>query len=121
MMDKINENQAEALAVLIHTLRPDWDTPGVKHALRRAIDRGDQWELAHAALRAAAEPGNRTPAVIGYDGKHWRPDTPTAKAPPHPDPYQRTIRRDNQTEINQHGMANLRKALAEWQEKEETR
>lgn len=71
MMTKISRDQAHALAQLVTTLRPDWDTPGIVKALSGARDRGTAWDLAHAALYAAQDTTVRTPAVIGMAGEHW--------------------------------------------------
>lgn len=71
-MMKINEHQADKLAAFIASFRADWDPPGIKAALARARDRGDVATVAIAAIRAASEPSNRTPAVITHDGPHWR-------------------------------------------------
>ena len=68
----ITHDQATKLAAFISSLRPDWDTPGVLHAIGRARERGDGTAVAVAAIRAAASPSNRTPAVIALDGEHWR-------------------------------------------------
>lgn len=74
-MIEITQDQAQALAGFLATLRPadaPWDTPGIVAALGRARARSDAAGLAIAAIRAAAEPTNRTPAIIGFDGNHWR-------------------------------------------------
>lgn len=77
-MTAITKDQAQALAALVATLRPDWDAQGVMAALSKARDRGNAYELAHAAIAAAATPTNRTPAVIGMAGAHWEPPAPAA-------------------------------------------
>jgi hypothetical protein len=71
MTDALNGTQAEALAVLVRTLRPEWDVPGVKSALFKARDRGNAFEVIHAALYAAEDLANRTPAIIALAGPHW--------------------------------------------------
>jgi hypothetical protein len=63
-----------AIAELIHQLRPDWDKPGLlthldTARLRVSVTPAD---LAIAAVKAADNPANRTPAVIPLDGEHWR-------------------------------------------------
>jgi hypothetical protein len=78
MMTTITGTQAQALAAFIHTIRDDWDTTGILAALRTAKDRATAPELAQAAIRAAATPSNRTPAVIALAGKHWIQSTQTA-------------------------------------------
>lgn len=71
MTIEINGDQARALAALVAALRPDWDAPGVLAALRDGRTKGTADQLAHAAINAAMDPANRTPAVIALDGSHW--------------------------------------------------
>lgn len=71
MTNEITGDQARALAALVATLRPGWDAPGVLAALRDARTKGSADQVAHAAITAAMDPANRTPAVIGLDGPHW--------------------------------------------------
>jgi hypothetical protein len=70
-MMTISSDQARALAALIHLMRPEWDIPGISKALFEAKDRGDAFELTHAALYAAGDLSNRTPAIIALAGMHW--------------------------------------------------
>lgn len=76
-MNEINEknlmtkDQAQRLAAFLHSIRTDWDPAGIVHALGVARGRGSVDALAVAAVRAAVEPLNRTPAVIGQSGPHW--------------------------------------------------
>lgn len=67
----INSAQARALAVLVNTLRPDWDVPGIATAIHRARHRAPVDELATAAIRFAGRDDLRTPAVFADDGTHW--------------------------------------------------
>jgi hypothetical protein len=63
---------AATLAEFIHAyVRPDWDTKGIVHALGQAKDRGTAAQVAVAALVAAQNAKNRTPAVIPLAGPHW--------------------------------------------------
>lgn len=78
MMTKLEQRQAQALAAFINTLRPDWDATGVYAALGKARDLADAPSLAIAAIRAAATPTNRTPAVIAMQGDHWTTTTVTS-------------------------------------------
>jgi len=71
MMNEITRPQAQALAELIHALRPEWDARGVLAHIREARDRGPADVVCIAAIRAAATPTNRTPAVIPLSGDHW--------------------------------------------------
>lgn len=78
---ELSHTQAKALAAFVNALRPDWDKPGIEDALGRARRRADAPTLAIAAIRAATSAKNRTPAVIGMDGEHWR--TPVPARVPH--------------------------------------
>lgn len=71
----MTKHQAELLAAFIAACR-DWQVPGTVTALAKARNRGDVWQVAIGALRAAANPGNKTPAIIALDGAHWRPANP---------------------------------------------
>lgn len=79
----ISRSQAEHLAALVHAIRPDWDAPGILAALVKVRTRPLAL-VAYAAVRAAENTSNRTPAVIALDGTHWRP--PTAAELPTPIP-----------------------------------
>jgi hypothetical protein len=63
-----------AIAELLHHIRPDWDKPGILTHLDTARLRVGVTPatLAIAAIHAATNPTNRTPAVIPLDGEHWR-------------------------------------------------
>jgi hypothetical protein len=71
MMTALDHGQACELASLIAALRPGWDEQGIVKQLGLARTRGTAWELAHAALHAAEDPGNLTPAIIALSGPHW--------------------------------------------------
>lgn len=71
MMTELTKDQAEKLAELVHLLRDDWDTRGVLSKLAEARARGTAFDVVHAALYAAQDPANRTPAVIPLAGAHW--------------------------------------------------
>ena len=74
---QLTQSQATSLAGFINTIRPSWDPRGIVTALKDARARGTAAEVAVAAIRAAAEPTNRTPAVIALEGPHWQqPTTP---------------------------------------------
>lgn len=72
MTEEITRTQAQQLAAFIHTIRPDWDPAGTTHNIGLAKDRGTPADVAHAAIRAASNPANRTPGIIPRDGEHWR-------------------------------------------------
>lgn len=74
---EMTKDEAAALAGFIELLRrrlpgDTWHKPGIEDALGRARKRADAPDLAHAAIAAACRPENRTPAIIGMDGPHWR-------------------------------------------------
>jgi hypothetical protein len=74
--NQLDRTTAEHLAAVVAALRDDWDERGIVAALAKARDRGDVWQVSMAAIRAAADPSNRTPAVIAMDGPHWQERTP---------------------------------------------
>jgi hypothetical protein len=84
MMTSISHNQATKLAALVASLRPDWHTAGIVDAIAKARDIAPAADLACAAIRAAADQSNRTPAVIAMEGPHWRgaDATPRFERPP---------------------------------------
>lgn len=83
----LNHRQGVALARLLHELRADWDVEGVHRFVMIARDKGSGPEVAVAAIRAASNPHNRTPAVIPMDGEHWRtPVTAGRATTPRPRP-----------------------------------
>lgn len=72
----ITQPEATALAHFIHAIRNDWDAAGIIGQLGAARTRAPKADLAIAAIRAASNRTNRTPAIIGYDGAHWRTPEP---------------------------------------------
>jgi len=75
MTGTITDDQARALAYLVSLLRAGrngWDQAGVRAAIHKARMNADAHDLCVAAIRAAQNPTNRTPAVIAMDGPHWR-------------------------------------------------
>lgn len=71
MADRLARHQAQALAAFVHTVRRDWDEAGIVTALGNARLMGDPFDLAVAAVAAARDENNRTPAVIAMPGPHW--------------------------------------------------
>lgn len=90
----VSREQAEALANLIHVLRPEWDRAGIFSALGHCKDR-NEFDVAMAAIRAAADPETRSPGRIPSGGDHWheRVAPVTAPRPPKPDDCCRTCGR----------------------------
>lgn len=81
----LTETESKALAAAIHSMRPEWGIPGIHKALGYARTKANKWVVAQAAIACAANPDNRTPAVIPMEGKHW----PIMSAPSQPPRRQR--------------------------------
>lgn len=62
--------QAEALATFVRQLRPDWDHPGIVHAIGRC-HREALSEIAVALIRLAENGQAKTPALLPEPGRHW--------------------------------------------------
>ena len=72
MAQDMNRSRAlSALAAVVHEIRTDWDESGVLAVLQRQDD-APLADLAHAAIHATARTDQKTPAVIGMGGSHWR-------------------------------------------------
>lgn len=89
MTFEMTAQEASHLAAFLEKLRKripgdPWQKPGIENALGTARHRANAPDLAIAAIRAAEIPTNRTPAVIGMDGPHWRETT----KPPRPLPVE---------------------------------
>ena len=69
--ERMTKEQAEVLAQFLHMVRPGWDVAGIVAALGKARDMGTALDLGIAAMVAAADTSNRTPAVVAMQGKHW--------------------------------------------------
>lgn len=67
----IQQPQAQALANLLHQLRPDWNVASMMALLGKHKDDHDFPALCVAATKAATNPDARTPAVIFLPGAHW--------------------------------------------------
>lgn len=84
----ITPEQAEPLAELLTTLRPDWTVRRTMTDGLRPLERhpAPLETIAWAAIRYARTPGAETPAGIALNGPHWaladRPDW----RPPDPQP-----------------------------------
>jgi hypothetical protein len=74
--------QAELLATLCSSLRPDWGVNGIVAALEPLATTVDATLLTLALLHAANDPTNQTPAIIKHPGPHW--DKARATTPPLP-------------------------------------
>ena len=77
----ISREQAQALTRLVHALRPAWNEEGIYAALGKLKAR-DPYDVALAAIRAAADKNAKTPGVIPTDGPHWNELPPTAPKTP---------------------------------------
>jgi hypothetical protein len=75
------------LVQLAVALRPHWQAPGVKAAIRKALDRADAFtfaDLCFAVAYVCADTDVKTPAPLAHDGPWWpKPTTmPTTLAAP---------------------------------------
>src|SRR5690606_29746877 len=71
------------LAAVIHAIRPQWDTPGIRSALEAALTRHGYPDVAAVAVSSARDPSAATPGVITHRLRNgWtatsRDDTPPA-------------------------------------------
>lgn len=73
--------EAKYVAKAIEAMRPEWNYAGILTALSEARHRANKWVVLLAAVHAASDPNNRTPAIIAKDGKHW-PELRVPKTPP---------------------------------------
>jgi len=71
MMRTITSTQAQHLAQFVAALRPGWDVPGIRAAIRAAKDRAPADDLALALIRLTRRTDLRTPAILAQDGPHW--------------------------------------------------
>ena len=71
-INEMTHRQAKPLVAFIHELRGDWDVPGIEYALGKARTLAPAAAVAVAAIKAAGNAHNRTPAVIAMEGAHWR-------------------------------------------------
>lgn len=88
----ITREEGTALAELLCIIRPSWNTRGVitKGLVPLVSHPAPVEVIAWAAIRAAKDPNNLTPAVIPLNGPHWnlsdRP-TPPRLTPEHECPH----------------------------------
>lgn len=83
----ITDQQARALAFLLHEIRPDWGVTSLMSLIDKHRDIPDLGPLLMAATTKAMEASCKTPGPIFTPGPHW-PDTIKAilpKPPPCPD------------------------------------
>lgn len=65
----------DALVELARSIRPSWQTPGIRNAIRNVLGRDNPprlAEIAYALVRIAEDPSIATPHVLTYEGPHWR-------------------------------------------------
>ena len=83
MMREITGRQADAIVELVAALRLDWDKRGIVAALQKARTISqDPTRLATAAIFAANNAANLTPAIIAMQGDHWKALDPTYEPQP---------------------------------------
>lgn len=73
---RLSDLGIRALAALIHEIRPDWDSAGIASVLRVLATNTPADKLAHAAIRGATDPTNRTPATLRYANSRAWADQP---------------------------------------------
>lgn len=61
----MDEEQAEATAALLHTIRPDWDEAGIYRFLEPQLPHREATDLLGELVTAAADPQRQVPAVSG--------------------------------------------------------
>ena len=66
----VSRVSAEKLATFVRQLRPDWDHPGIVHAIGRC-HREALSEIAVALIRLAENGQAKTPALLPEPGRHW--------------------------------------------------
>ncbi len=72
-MTKLTQAAAVAIATAAKQIRPDWDHPGILHALRTEADRGTQAEDVFIALaNLCANTEARTPGLLNKPGSWWQ-------------------------------------------------
>lgn len=67
----MTQEQAEILATLTTTLRPDWDQKGIISVLEKLALTMSAGTLTLGLLHAATIPTNETPGILLHPGKHW--------------------------------------------------
>jgi hypothetical protein len=87
---QMTPGEARALAKVVQLVRnrsggAEWHLAGIEDALMKCRNMAAFPDLATAAIAAAREPVNRTPAIIGHEGPHWRQvQVPPSWKPPEP-------------------------------------
>jgi len=75
MTDKHSTATYDALVDLARSLRPAWNTEGIRNAIRQALNRDPMpnlADLAYALTRICIDPTVSTPGMLARDGAHWR-------------------------------------------------
>ena len=81
----LTKTQGELLCQLVHSLRRDWDMPGIEAAVREAARTRPAAVVAAAMLATAANPDARTPKAVLGAGPQWDPTRAALTPdPPHP-------------------------------------
>lgn len=86
---RMTPQERQALAQFVVLLRrpmpgQPWHRAGVADVLDQAADMAPAPELAQAMIRVAANPVNRTPAILLHEGPHWRGAEAVHVPPPSP-------------------------------------
>jgi hypothetical protein len=108
----LTRQQAQSLAAVIHKLRPEWDERGVIRALEKCAGL-NPFEVSMAAIRAANDPGAKTPGVIPTDGPHWHERVTADRSPRNPMPHEECGSHRGQFRLSCSGCASDRLAGTE--------
>jgi hypothetical protein len=81
----ITESQANALAVMLHEIRPRWSAPAMLKVFERNHTHPAQFaDIAAAAVNAARDPKVETPGCIFIDQRFWPPEVKAQLPKPPP-------------------------------------
>ncbi|AXH44439.1 hypothetical protein PP353_gp63 [Arthrobacter phage Kumotta] len=81
----ITENQAKALASLLHEIRPKWSIPAMLKLLEKNHTHPAPFhDITVAAVTAARDPKVETPGAIFIDQRFWPAETKTYLPKPPP-------------------------------------
>ena len=89
----ITENQAKALAVILHEIRPRWSTPAMLKLLEKNAQHPAPFaDITVAAVNAARDHKVETPGAIFIDQRFWPAETKSLM--PKPPPCEQHIGQD---------------------------
>ncbi|GEM_PF-3722940 len=78
-----NFSLSQATVIVVRSLRPNWDNPGIEKAIREALDQGNPPpDIVRAIIQAALTPKVKTPRGFLYARELWAVDAPQASVKP---------------------------------------